>query len=111
MSEKERDDFIESKEFYDLMQLYRHAPISDQIGVVVAFESVKQYVRKGLTELQAQLAEANRQRDAAIADILSLVETRKPLSNFEPYNVVAKSPKQILDMVEKYKALGQEVKP
>jgi hypothetical protein len=39
------DDAFESREFYELMQTYRHAPVMDQPAVCVAFEAVKQYCR------------------------------------------------------------------
>jgi hypothetical protein len=42
---KDRDEKIESQEFYDLMQKYRHAPISNQKEVLLAFEEVKKFIR------------------------------------------------------------------
>ncbi len=35
---------VESQEFYDLMQTYRHTPVIDQAAVVAAFEAVKAFV-------------------------------------------------------------------
>lgn len=39
------DDPLESQEFYELMQAYRHAGIAEQAAVYEAFEAVKKYVR------------------------------------------------------------------
>ncbi len=35
---------VESQEFYELMQTYRHTPVVDQAAVVAAFEAVKAFV-------------------------------------------------------------------
>jgi len=39
------DDPLESVEFYELMQIYRHAPTYDQQAVIAAFEAVKAFLR------------------------------------------------------------------
>jgi hypothetical protein len=36
---------IESQEFYELMQAYRHAPAHRQDLVIAAFEAVKAFIR------------------------------------------------------------------
>lgn len=36
--------FLESEEFYHLMQEYRHAPVTDQSGVVVIFSAIKEAI-------------------------------------------------------------------
>lgn len=41
-------DYLDSEEFYNLMQDYRHTPIQDQYGIVKAFEAVKNGIRKNL---------------------------------------------------------------
>lgn len=46
--------FLNEQEFYDLMQRYRHAPLSDQKLTTEAFENVKNYVERNI---QKQLAE------------------------------------------------------
>ena len=38
-------EWLEEQEFYELMQAYRHAPVTDQSAVVAAFEAVKQAIR------------------------------------------------------------------
>lgn len=38
-------EWLEEREFYELMQAYRHAPVVDQAAVVAAFEAVKQIIR------------------------------------------------------------------
>lgn len=38
-------DALEEQEFYELMQAYRHCPMTDFAGVAEAFEAVKAYVR------------------------------------------------------------------
>jgi len=37
---------IETKEFYELMQDYKHAPLTDFDGVNLAYKKVKQYIHK-----------------------------------------------------------------
>ena len=39
-------DKLESQEFYELMQAYRHVPLADQKSVVSAFENIKKFIRK-----------------------------------------------------------------
>lgn len=38
-------DWLDEQEFYELMQAYRHAPLTDPPGVVQAFEDVKAAIR------------------------------------------------------------------
>ena len=38
------EDFLNSEDFYDLMQYYRHTPISQQKHVLDAFEVVKKRI-------------------------------------------------------------------
>jgi hypothetical protein len=42
----EGQDCLDSHEFYNLMQAYRHAECVDQIQVKAAYEAVKQYIRQ-----------------------------------------------------------------
>jgi hypothetical protein len=42
------DEFLASEEFYNAMQNYRHVPITDQHGTVLAFEAVKEWIRQGV---------------------------------------------------------------
>jgi hypothetical protein len=42
---KTPDDYLETQEFYDLMQNYRIAPMTDQERVIMRFEKVKQFIR------------------------------------------------------------------
>lgn len=47
MSEQDRiriDVFVESRDFYELMQRYRHAPRMPQEDVIEAFERVKRSI-------------------------------------------------------------------
>jgi len=37
--------WLDEQEFYELMQAYRHAPVTDQEAVCAAFEAVKQIIR------------------------------------------------------------------
>jgi hypothetical protein len=46
------DDLLETEEFYNLMQEYRHAPIANQDAVVAAYEAVKEYLRRCLRSLK-----------------------------------------------------------
>jgi hypothetical protein len=43
--ERAMNDILDEQEFYELMQVYRHAPTVDQDAVVLAFESVKEFIR------------------------------------------------------------------
>lgn len=49
----------EEREFYELMQIYRHAPLSDQKAVVAAFKEVQRFVARGgkpaLTQLDRMM--------------------------------------------------------
>ena len=40
-----KNDILESEAFYNLMQAYRHAPISGQEKTVEAYEAVKEFIR------------------------------------------------------------------
>lgn len=55
---------LESQEFYELMQAYRHAPILDQAAVIKAFENVKATIRE---MLQSETEANNRQLRADMA--------------------------------------------
>lgn len=48
MTEERLAEFIESQDFYELMQVYRHAPLSDQAKICEAFEAVKSSVKDRL---------------------------------------------------------------
>lgn len=41
-------EWLEERKFYELMQAYRHAPVTDQKAVCAAFEAVKQIIRDKL---------------------------------------------------------------
>lgn len=43
-------DFLETQTFYELMQSYRHTPISNQEKVIERFEKIKQYIRKEIND-------------------------------------------------------------
>ena len=45
-------EYLDSKEFFDLMQDYRFAPITQQVYVIRAFEDVKSYIIKMVEELK-----------------------------------------------------------
>ena len=45
-------EYLDSKEFYELMQMYRHTPVSYPAMVVQAFEDVKSYIIKMVEELK-----------------------------------------------------------
>ena len=42
---RELVESLDSQEFYELMQAYRHAPLSDQDAVTAAFDAVKAFIR------------------------------------------------------------------
>jgi hypothetical protein len=43
-------DWLDDKQFYDLMQAYRTAPVEDQHNLLQAFERIKYEIRKQLGE-------------------------------------------------------------
>lgn len=45
------NDFLESEEFYNAMQAYRHAPLDGQERVIECFEKVKSMVRAELAQI------------------------------------------------------------
>ena len=49
---KDIQEYLDSKEFFDLMQNYRHAPITQQVYVIRAYEEVKSYIIKMVEELK-----------------------------------------------------------
>jgi hypothetical protein len=48
---------IECEEFYNLMQAYRHSPLSDQAGTVECYEAVKTYFLAILRDKEARIKE------------------------------------------------------
>ena len=42
------NELLETQEFYEVMQQYRHSPMSEQDKVVENFENVKQWIRDNL---------------------------------------------------------------
>ena len=49
---KDIQEHLGSKEFYELMQMYRYAPITQQVYVIKAYEDVKSYIIKMVEELK-----------------------------------------------------------
>ena len=47
-------DYLDDRDFYELMQSYRHSDIADQKGVIEAFEAVKAYIRAALAQPEAE---------------------------------------------------------
>ena len=45
-------DFLEGKEFYNLMQTYRHTPVVDQDTVLAAYEAIKRFIREGVKQAE-----------------------------------------------------------
>ena len=43
---EQQTEFLDSKEFYNLMQTYRHSPFVPMCDVHKAFENVKAFIRK-----------------------------------------------------------------
>jgi hypothetical protein len=46
--ERDAEAWLESKEFYEVMQAYRHAHVVDQAFVSERFEAVKSFIRSRL---------------------------------------------------------------
>lgn len=49
-----KSEDVESREFYELMQLYRHAPLGEQKAVTGAYEAVKSYISSLLKDRERQ---------------------------------------------------------
>lgn len=49
-------DIFDSETFYNLMQNYRHASLTDQSAVVVAFEAVKAFCREAVSDVRSDEA-------------------------------------------------------
>jgi len=43
---KNIEEAIDSQEFYELMQIYRHTKITDLTGVYNSFENVKNFIKQ-----------------------------------------------------------------
>jgi hypothetical protein len=60
-----REDALESQEFYELMQAYRHASLTNQNAAVAAFEAVKSFVRaRNVSETVSSAAAIRRDPEA-----------------------------------------------
>jgi hypothetical protein len=60
-----REDALESQEFYELMQAYRHASLTNQNAAVAAFEAVKSFVRaRNVSETVSSAAAIHRNSEA-----------------------------------------------
>jgi hypothetical protein len=70
------DDFLESEEFYNAMQAYRHAPLDGQERVIECFEEVKSMVR---AELAQQAVVIEQMREALKAMVVCAREEGKGL--------------------------------
>jgi hypothetical protein len=46
-----KKDILESEQFYNLMQAYRHGNRTDQVKILKAFEEVKKFLRTHQTEI------------------------------------------------------------
>ncbi len=69
--DEQDEDALDGRDFYELMQAYRTAPLAPQSGVVHAFEEVKAYVR----DLAESLRRASsRQRLALLATMRLLID-------------------------------------
>lgn len=55
-------DPFDTEDFYELMQAYRHAPLSDQGKVLMAFEAVKIFCKN----------EVNKARDVILREWLKM---------------------------------------
>ena len=45
-------EYLDSKEFFDLMQEYRWAPITEQAYVINAYEKIEKFIIKMVEELK-----------------------------------------------------------
>ena len=49
---KDIKEYLDSQEFYELMQDYRTSPITQQVYVIRAYEDVKNFIIKMVEELK-----------------------------------------------------------
>ena len=49
--QKQLAEVLNSQEFYELMQTYRHAPINNQADVVSAFDAVRRFILSSVKRL------------------------------------------------------------
>lgn len=55
-------DFLDSEEFYNLMQEYRHTPLSSQVFTFNAFEKVKEYIKLEIFKQTIEVGESLNKR-------------------------------------------------
>ena len=88
---EQMSQWLESREFYDLMQCYRHMPLSQQEHVVTCYEAVKAHVAQQILDTFWPVVEAasrldhsagcniyvavGRLCDCGIEDLLSSIAT------------------------------------
>lgn len=53
------ESLLDSKEFYDLMQIYRHMPVEKQDAVCKAYDDVKKYIQRFFKPVKEELDEKN----------------------------------------------------
>ena len=49
---KDIHEYLDSEEFFNLMQIYRHTPVRYPAEVIEAFENVKSFIIKMVKELK-----------------------------------------------------------
>lgn len=59
---------MNGREFYELMQVYRHMPIIKQRDVVVAFEEVKEFLIKKLNTIYKPRIDEGKIKDIILAN-------------------------------------------
>lgn len=59
-------DFLDSEEFYNLMQDYRNAPVYAQSFALEAYNEIQKYIR---SEISKQITEEERLREDCEIDI------------------------------------------
>jgi hypothetical protein len=91
MDARLREDALESQEFYELMQAYRHAAVTDQNATVAAFNAVKSFVGRagdGGTDRFDQALQAEREACAkttlALQAALGNIASQRLRSEIEP---------------------------
>jgi acyl transferase domain-containing protein len=75
-----REDALESQEFYELMQAYRHASLTNQNATVTAFEAVKLFVRMRVTATALRQRESEvraEERERAVERFMAVVKEIK----------------------------------
>lgn len=80
-------DWLESQEFYEMCQTYRHLPVQDQGGVVEAFNGLREAIRKNTDgRLLPDLSKLGKEPQPTAAQPMSVERLAEIRRNYRLYN-------------------------